>query len=128
MRNAIEERIKTDVQSGKDERTIRSFVQSQRLESDIEQFFLDMIDDEIAIQKLREVRTADATLLIYLGYILMALAIFFGTYHIGMGGAILIIGLLIKRRGDAKARAAAEISSIAELLPEEPTKFHKRRI
>jgi len=128
MQSAIEKQIKADVQSGKDELAIRSYVQRQRLEPDVEQHFFNMIDDEIAIHKVREVQLSDAKLIVYLGYIFMALAIFFGLYHIGMGAAIFVIGVLIKRRGDSKMSAAASLESIEELLPEEPTKFHKRKI
>lgn len=128
MRNAIEEKIKEDVRSGQVELVIRSYIQRQRLDSKKEQFYFDLLDDEIAIQKLRDVKIQDAKLLIYLAYILVVPAIYFSTHHLAYGAAIIIFAVLIRRRGMNKISEAESIKSIAQLLPEEPTKFHKRRI
>jgi len=127
MRKAIEEQIRADIAAGKDERSVRSFVQSKRLQPDDERQFLDLIDDEIAIHELKTVRKQDGLLLVYLGYILMALAIFFGLYYKYFGVVIFLLGIVILRRGKTKIRETESIESIADLLPDEPTKFHKRR-
>lgn len=128
MRNALEEKIKEDVRSGIEELSIRSYIQNQRLGEEKESIYLDILDDEIAIHKLREVKYQDAKLLRYLAFLLILPAIFFATYHLAYGAAIFIFAVIIKRRSDRKIQEAESINSIADLLPEEPTKFHKRRI
>ena len=128
MQTSIEEKIKADLRSGKDEDVVRKYIDRQKLNKDDTQYLLGLIDDEIAIQKLRDVRKSDANLIVYLGYFLMALAIFFGIYSIAFGASIFVVGFIVARRGRNKVAEAMDIESIDELLPDHPTKFHKRRI
>lgn len=128
MQTSIEEKIKADLRSGKDEDAVRKYIDRQKLNKDDTQYLLGLIDDEIAIQKLRDVRKSDANLIVYLGYFLMALAIFFGIYSLAFGASIFVIGFIVARRGRNKVAEAMDIESIDELLPDHPTKFHKRRI
>lgn len=128
MHTDIEEKIKSDVRSGKEERVIRSYIQGLRLSSELEQVYFNILDDQIAIHQLRQVKVQDAKLLVYLGYVMMGLAIFFGMYNMYFGVAIFVVGILVKRRGDRQVADANQIDSIKELLRDEPTKFHKRKI
>ncbi len=63
-----------------------------------------------------------------MGYFFMALAIFFGIYNLEFGASIFVVGFIVTRRGRGKVKEAMDIESIEELLPNHPTKFHKRRI
>lgn len=128
MQSSIEEKIKTDIRSGVDRESVSSFIKRQRFDDDITEYLLGCLDDEVAIQALREVKKRDANLIIYMGYFLMAIAIFFGVYNLGFGASIFVVGFIITRRGRIKLLRTMEIDSIEELLPNHPTKFHKRRI
>ena len=128
MQPTLEERIKEDIRSGESEASVRAFVERQGLDEELTQFLLGKIDDEVAIQKLREIKLRDANLIVYMGYFLMLVALFFGTYSTAFGAAILVVGFFVVRRGRNKTREAQAIDSIEELLPKQPTKFHKRRI
>ena len=128
MQSSIEEKIKSDIRSGKDPMAVRSYIQRQQLEDSAITYFLGLVDDEIAIYELRNVKKRDANLIVYMGYFFMALAIFFGIYSLGFGASIFAVGFVVARRGRNKVAEAMEIESIEELLPDYPTKFHKRRI
>jgi len=128
MQSSIEEKIKSDIRSGKDPASVKLYLNRQQLDQEVTQYFVDLLDDEIAVHELRKVKTRDANLIVYMGYFFMAIAVFFGIYNLGFGVAIFVVGFIVTRRGRSQLAAAAAIDSIEELLPDYPTKFHKRRI
>jgi len=128
MQTSIEEKIKKDIRSGKDPSEVRSYVNRQQLDDHLREYLINLVDDEVAINELRNVKRRDANLIVYMGYFLMALSIFFGIYSLGFGASIFVVGFIVTRRGRYKVAEAMELESIEDLLPDYATKFHKRRI
>ena len=117
--------IITDVDAGLDEMEIRRKVDGWKLEPDSNKELLTFLSDKIALRELIDVRSTDARLIIYLGYIFMALAFIFMSYIDKYAVIIFGLGFIIMRRGRRKLREARDISSIEDLVPDKHTIFHK---
>ena len=123
MQPSIEEIVKQDIQSGKDEFVVKNKVKKLNLDKELTAYLMVVIDDEISLEKIREVRRSDANTLVYTGFFFMALAILFGLYSRSFGILIFGLGFVIKRRGDKKKKEAGSIQSLEELLPDHTRKF-----
>ncbi|MBT8218585.1 MAG: hypothetical protein KJP00_02090 [Bacteroidia bacterium] len=125
MEHHYAETIADEVRHGTDETTIRRAIRDLKLSQEESLYLDDFLDQQLALQKLREVKLADAKLIKYLGYALMGIAILFGLYSQWFGLMIFLLGVYAYRRGNRQKRTAEAMDSIEELLPKKPTIFHK---
>ena len=119
------EDIKAEVDAGLDELEIRRKIETLNLNPESRIELSSFLADEIALRELIKVKSTDANLIIYLGYFFMILAIIFLSFIGNYAWLIFGLGFVIMRRGRRRLKEAKSISSIEELLPYRPTKFHR---